>query len=180
MTTRARNTADIVEDAVATYATQSALTSGLGSKLDLAGGKILQIVRTTDGTLRTTTSTSYADVTGMTITITPQKSDSNLIIIADFGYLSMHTGTSSIWGQVLITDSSDNNLSGAQGALLGINGVTNSGQLQIASRATIIGYVNASTTASRTYKCRFRTLNERFTLENDRATAQMYAIEVSA
>jgi len=34
MTTRARNTADIVEDAVATYATQSALTSGLGSKLD--------------------------------------------------------------------------------------------------------------------------------------------------
>jgi len=38
MTTRARNTADIVEDAVATYATQSALTSGLGSKLPYSFG----------------------------------------------------------------------------------------------------------------------------------------------
>ncbi len=38
----------------------------------IAGGKILQVVRATDSTSRSTTSTSFVDVTGMTVTITPQ------------------------------------------------------------------------------------------------------------
>ncbi|HEY7821527.1 MAG TPA: hypothetical protein VIG24_01775, partial [Acidimicrobiia bacterium] len=41
----------------------------------LTSGKILQVVRATDGTNRTTTSTSFVDAS-ISVTITPQKNDS--------------------------------------------------------------------------------------------------------
>ena len=42
----------------------------------VGGGKVLQVVRATDSTQRTTNNTDWEDVTGMSVTITPQKSNS--------------------------------------------------------------------------------------------------------
>ncbi len=49
---------------------------GDGGSSPVGGGKVLQVVRETDSSLRTTNSTSFVDVAGMSVTITPQKSDS--------------------------------------------------------------------------------------------------------
>ncbi|HEY7824430.1 MAG TPA: hypothetical protein VIG24_16430, partial [Acidimicrobiia bacterium] len=68
------------------------LNDTFASKLDLAGGKILQIVRATDSTVRSTTSTSYVDVTGMSVTITPQINTSAILLV---GAVYMRTKTSS-------------------------------------------------------------------------------------
>jgi hypothetical protein len=202
MSTRARDTADVVED----------VNVALGSKLPYSygtatptpdvegfvwfdenetppapqfwdgsafqalggagGGKILQIVRATDSTDRTTTSTSHVDA-NISVTITPQKSDSALVIIWSAFYGAPNSGY--IWTQ--ITDASDNTLSGAQGGFLGSS---NANGLQ--GTVTLVGYVSSAGSSAVTYKGRFRLFTGTGSagVFNSLSTGQLYAIEVGA
>jgi hypothetical protein len=152
-----------------------------GSAFVPLGGKILQIVRATDTTNRSTTSTSYTDVTGMSVTITPQKSDSALILIATgWAQTSWGSGNTSGWGQFAITDSSANEISGAQNNPVGIDG--QAGVRDFYASIALIAYATPATTSAVTYKLQFKSSNASTTirLSNGNNTGQMYAIEVSA
>ena len=134
-------------------------------------GKILQVVRATDSTDRNTTSTSFVDVTGMSVTITPQKATSSIMIIAAFRSIS-DTSTSA---QYSITDSSNTALSGAQTVTIGDN--TSS----FRTMATLVAYVSPATTSAVTYKLRFKVeAAGTVRVGNSAATGQLFAIEVSA
>ena len=152
------------------------------AKLNLAGGKILQIVRETDSTSRTTTSTSYVDVTGMSVTITPQKSTSAIIIIA----IAQAISTSAINTQnhVLfrITDSSNNAISGGNEMSLGLTDFTGQNTRITRGNLNLWGYVTPGTTSPVTYKLRFKIEVAGITgqCSNNSNVGQMYAIEVSA
>jgi len=154
-----------------------------GELLPLAGGKILQIVRATDTTNRSTTSTSYVDVTGLSVTITPQKSDSAILLLvsANVG-VSRVTTTASLIAFAQITDASNNEISGAQAHVSGIQtGSTNVVDDNFLA-LNMFAYATPATTSPVTYKTRFRTdtSNVQITFRNSQVTAQMYAIEVSA
>ena len=153
------------------------LFGGLASKLDLAGGKILQIVRAADATQRTTTSTSFVDVTGMSVTITPQKSDSAVLIIATFLH-EQTSGNTQTTGRLQITDSSNNGISGAEQMLSGLAGLNSYHHRAV----TLLARATPATTSAVTYKLRFKTDNaaSSCSLLNQLSTGQMYAIEVSA
>jgi hypothetical protein len=146
-----------------------------------ATGKILQVIRATDTTSRTTTSTSFVDVTGMAITITPQKSDSNILVFASFGARSDRTSATEAYVEYILTDNSNNSLSGAQSAVLGLkqSGSTNIGAI---GQFVLWGYSSPGNTSAITYKLRFNALfsNTTATVRNDLTTGQMYAIEVAA
>jgi hypothetical protein len=136
------------------------------------GGKVLQVVRATDSTLRNTTSTSYVDITGVSVTITPTKNTSAiLLILTGYGY----TSNSNIFMALRITDSSNNAISGAQQYQVG---GSNSGALD--TGFTLVGYATPATTSAVTYKGRFKTTAGTATVQNDQQTMQLYAIEVSA
>jgi hypothetical protein len=158
------------------------LNDTFGSKLNIAGGKILQIVRATDSTLRTTTSTSFVDVTGMSVTITPQKSDSAVIVVA-IGY-SAATSTLDTFNYVKyrITDSSNNSISGAQEMVLGVNDFTGSGTRGAFTNLNLWGYDTPAVITAVTYKLRFAVDSASVSgqLRNGTNTGQIYAIEVSA
>jgi hypothetical protein len=145
------------------------LNDTFGSKLDVAGGKILQIVRATDSTNRSTTSTSYVDA-GISVTITPQKSDSAVILIWSCRSANQTNNTVVL----RITDSSDNAISGAEEALNADDAGTNQ---QIPT--VLIGYATPTTSAV-TYKGRFRTNLGTVAIFNASQTGQLFAIEVSA
>jgi hypothetical protein len=49
------------------------------------GGKILQVVSTTKTDTFTTTSSSYVDITGLSVSITPSATSSKVFLIATFG-----------------------------------------------------------------------------------------------
>jgi hypothetical protein len=155
-----------------------------GSKLNIAGGKILQIVRATDTTQRDTTSTSFVDVTGMSVTITPQKNDSAIVLMV-FAVPSIlyTTTTGNNSGRLQITDASNNAISGAQDNIFGLANITRSTDTAAAlSPVVITGYATPATINATTYKLRFRS-NEAattFRLRNNEATGQFFAIEVSA
>jgi hypothetical protein len=151
------------------------LNDTFASKLNLAGGKILQIVRATDSTNRSTSSASFVDVTGMSVTITPQKSDSAVLLIASFIQTNEGTNTNII-ATTVITDSSNNLISGTGDASIGVGDATN-----ISYRVALFAYATPATTSAVTYKLRHKLVfGTATTINNGNSIGQMYAIEVSA
>jgi hypothetical protein len=144
------------------------------------GGKVLQVVRATDVTDRSTTSTSFVDVTGMSVTITPQKSTSAIIVMGT-GMISKLITTDNLISEFLLSDSSNNTISGAQLTFFGTVNVTGTGTREFYSPIIIIGYATPATTSAVTYKMRFKTSSAgTVSLLNSTQTGQMFAIEVSA
>jgi hypothetical protein len=157
------------------------LSTTLGSKLDVAGGKILQVVTApSDSTQRSTTSTSPVDVTSMSITITPQKTDSAVIIVATFlAQAELNSGTADAAGFFSITDSS-NNAIGDASTDLRVSPLTAAAFLR--TRLTILGYATPEATSAVTWKLRFFVpeANRTAFVLNNLAPGRMYALEVSA
>jgi hypothetical protein len=149
------------------------LNDTFASKLDLAGGKILQIVRATDSVDRSTTSSSYVDA-GLSVTITPQKSDSAILLLISH---NVFVASSAVYGQYQITDSSNNAISGAEGTFFGVTATSLQAHLFMIGRST------PATTSAITYKERFRTNTAGQAISIPAVgvvTPQLYAIEVSA
>jgi hypothetical protein len=142
----------------------------------LAGGKILQVVRATDTTQRTTTSTSFVDVTGMSVTITPQKNTSAILILGTGRFRAESSTAVQTFGNVQITDSSNVAISGSEELLFGSESPENT-----FFPLSIFAYATPATTSAVTYKMRIKA-NSGVTvkIENNVATGQMYAIEVAA
>ena len=143
-----------------------------------AAGKILQIVRATDSTDRITSSSTYVDVTGMTVTITPTKSDSAILVICIVNGAT-NSSTDNLQGNFAVTDSSDNVLSEV---LIGTNGLTGSGTRTVRAITTVFGYSTPATTASVTYKLRFMVAgaSDVRSLNSAVSAGQIYALEISA
>jgi hypothetical protein len=134
--------------------------------------KILQVVRATDATARTTTSTSSVDAS-ISVTITPKKSTSAVLLIWSFRGTHYTTSDFALFS---ITDSSNNNISGAEFGVLGSNTTS-----RVDSSITLIGYATPGTTSATTYKGRFRVeTNGTAELRNNLQTGQLFAIEVAA
>jgi hypothetical protein len=135
------------------------------------GGKILQIVRATDSTNRSTTSTSFVDAS-ISVTITPQNSDSAVLIVASFLAVGAAAGNRTDYQ---VTDSSNNAISGAQETRFGATGVSD-----LIATQTLVAYATPATTSATTYKLRFKVTGGTGQIFNATQTGQMYAIEVSA
>ena len=148
----------------------SALQTQMDAKLPIAGGKILQVVRATDTTARSTTSASYVDA-NISVTITPQKSTSAVLLINSLSPATIGSGTGCSYQ---ITDASNNTISGAQEMNLA-GGGTN-----LTTPAILIAYATPATTSPVTYKLRFKVFSGTNVINNGNSTGQMYAIEVSA
>jgi hypothetical protein len=162
-------------------ADSSAVTSSHDYKIaqleaDVAGftsGKILQVVRATDSTLRTTTSATSVDA-NISVTITPTAATSDILL--------MWTGVAQNYGgtpasMVLqITDSSNTAISGAESMKSEISGGGTSYW-----GFNVIAYDSPATTSATTYKGRYRRVyGGTLALMNADNTAQLLAIEVGA
>ncbi len=153
----------------------------------LPEGSILQIVRATDTTNRSTTSTTFVDA-GISVAITPIKANS-IILVMWLG-LTQASWTAGTVGRAesRITDNSNNPLSGAERVSHGVSsatsGVFGSGDRSANSAYTLIGRSTPNTTSPVTYKGQFRgnsfDTDVTHTILNSQHTGQLYAIEVAA
>ena len=162
-------------DLVANY---PAVSLALAEHIDDIG-KILQVVRATDTTDRTTTSTTFVDAS-LSVTITPQKSTSAVLLISSTRFNNGASGNGTR-ATIQITDSSNNAISGAQGGQLKFAGVGLS-TADVTTTLTLVGYATPATLSAVTYKMRFKADFTGVTViaENSVSTGQLYAIEVSA
>ena len=149
------------------------VVSSIGPTGALTGiGKILQVVRATDTTSRSTSSTTFVDVTGMSVTITPKKSNSAVLLI----FSASIDNPTNIISYIQITDSSNNAISGAEG---GETLFPQSTRLILPIFLT--AYATPATTSAVTYKVRFRVnAGGPLAIDGDQQTTQLYAIEVAA
>lgn len=142
-----------------------------------AAGKILQVVRATDSTLRSTNSTSLVDA-NISVTITPTSASSAILLIWSAAEVSYGTASSGGYesGFFAITDNSNNPISGAESTPYGAD----SSNTQLGF--IVIGYATPNTTSATTYKGRFRIQASGMTTEllNSVRTGQLFAIEVGA
>ena len=160
-------------DLVANY---PGVSLALANHIDDLPSAVLQIVRATDTTARTTTSGTFVDVTGMSVTITPQKVDSALLIIGTCRAMVSVASPGSNNAYLQLTDSSNTGLSGAEDIQIGNNAAIRAWQY-----ITLIAYATPATISPVTYKMRFKVGNaDSIYLSNDNCTGQMYAIEVRA
>ena len=157
----------------------SGIITGFDSASD-GFGRVLQVVRATDTTNRSTTSTSFVDVTGMSVTITPQKSTSAILIVASFLAL-IESNSSSTVSAFQITDSSNNAISGSQSNNFQVR-ANNATPNRLESPLLMTAYATPATTSATTYKLRFRDAlaAATVTVKNADNTGEMYAIEVAA
>jgi len=156
------------------------LNDTFGAKLDLAGGKVLQVVRATDTTDRSTTSTSLVD-TNVNVTITPQRSTSAILLIFSCRESKNNNSSTEYRASIVMTDNSNNSISGTQNTLFGAVNIGAAGGT-IGDQFVLIGYATPATTSAVTFKTRFSVINANCTLSllNNSTPAQFYAIEVSA
>lgn len=158
-------------DLVANYpAVGEQLAEDIETVLASGFGKVLQVVRATDTTTRTTTSGTFVDAS-LSVTITPTKNTSLLILMYS-GYLV--TPGSFQYAKLQITDSSNNAVSGAQACTFG----SPAGQLEVT--ATLLAYATPASTSALTYKLRWLATGGTATLANPTSTGQLLAIEVAA
>jgi hypothetical protein len=140
-----------------------------------AGGKVLQVVRATDSTTRTTTSSSMADA-GISVSITPTSATSNVLLIwsTRLAGISIDADARS---DLQITNSANTGISGAL-RRFGLLGIIN----QSNDSAVVIGFDSPATTSSVTYKGRFATVGPNCTtsLANATSVGQLFAIELGA
>ena len=153
----------------------------------VGGGKVLQVVRATlPKEEKTTTNTSWEDVDGMAVTITPTKSTSALLIVATCmlksqGVNDQKNYTYAYYG---ITDSANNAISGAQDLISGIIAFSRSAgdTAYVQQPAVLLGYATPATTSAVTYKMRFRVDANTGCIagvNGKTTTGQMYAIELA-
>jgi hypothetical protein len=155
-------------DLVANY---PAVSLALAEHIDDNTGKMLQVVRATDTTGRTTTSVTPVDA-DISVTITPQR-DTSAILLLWLARTAQGAGTG--FGRFQITDSSNTVISGAEEMSTG-SGSTAS----IHSVMFAIGYATPATTSPVTFKGRFFVTADSVNLTNNSNTGQLYAIEVAA
>lgn len=156
------------------------LNDTFASKLDLAGKKVLQIVRATDTSNRQTNSATYVDATSISVTITPQKSDSAILLIVFFVANILANSNKAPSGTYRITDSSNTAISGAEASPIDHYTLTSGGEMLFP--CVLSAYATPATTSATTYKVRIKTADtDRFIrLRGDLSTTQFFAIEVSA
>jgi hypothetical protein len=145
------------------------------SKLDLAGGKVLQVVRATDSTARATSSTSFVDAS-ISVTITPKLSTSVIYVFYQGQVGSFRTVAGYVGYATQITDSS-NNVLGGSGSMR--NQIANG--VDMVFTVLNVGFDTPGSTAAKTYKVRFLALAScTADIYNANNEGQLIAIEVSA
>jgi len=112
-------------------------------------GKVLQVVQTVNTTERTTTSTSFVDVTGLSVNITPSSTSNKILILCN--YVGESTTADASSNYTILRDST--NLANSY-----FNTIYSSATFS-SSPCSICFLDSPSTTSATTYKLQFKRSN---------------------
>jgi hypothetical protein len=137
---------------------------------DLRGAfRILQVVSTTKNDTFTTASTSFVDVTGLSVSITPQSTTSKILVYAT---ISANGDSPNIYSMNLVRGST--NIAQPSG---GASAATIQGIQQLAQEtATIVFLDSPASIASQTYKIQARTNGGNFFVNQAAASAAFTSV----
>jgi len=130
--------------------TSSQITSIQSSSLP--AGSVIQVVSATKTNTFTTTSSSFTDITDLSVSITPTNSANKILVICNVPY------GADVDGIIQLVRGSTAIGSGTGGSINGINNIYSGGDGQHSSYQTCFNFLDSpSTTSSTTYKIQIRT-----------------------
>jgi len=128
----------------------ASLASGVPSTAKMPAGSVLQVVSTTKTDTFTTSSSSFTDVTGLSVSITPTSSSSKILVLCDVG-ASCQNGTGMILK--LLRGSTAIYIGDSAGSRpLAYAEIDGASSLYSVYRCTAIYLDSPATTSSTTYK----------------------------
>jgi hypothetical protein len=155
------------------------VANAVAAGLTASGAAVKQIVSASDATNQTTTSSSFVDVSGVTLSITPGSVTSKIIVICSLSSYSQRTSENSTDSYFQLSDGSDVAVPGAEGLRVGAANVTRVGSsFTIYAPVTLFGIAEPATTSAVTYKARFRRGQTLAGILGATNTSKIYAIEV--
>ena len=168
----------------------SNISSGTINSARLPGGlgKVLQVVSTNTTSQMSSTTTSYTDVTGLNVSITPSATNSKVLVVCNIGVVDDASGSNGSYGFRLLRGSSaiGNGSGGGQ-----TNAIAGLGQSTNNYDNFMVHFLDSpNTTSSTQYKLQFRGLynpNIRINRSQDNgapfgiaSSASITAIEIGA
>jgi len=130
-------------------------TSGQIVQAVVGTGKILQVVSTAKTDTFTTTSTSYTDVTGLSVSITPISTTSKILVFAQISGADAF-GTSAGWVQ-LVRGSTAIDVGDTAGSRISVSGQFSSPYSSALNSISLSFLDSPATTSATTYKIQART-----------------------
>ena len=122
----------------------------------ISGGKILQVVSVTKDTSFTTTSTSFTDITGLSVAITPSATSSKILVLMNVA--TSNTTSTAITMTQLVRDSTAISIGASGETGEPCTGYTAQAGYDMGQVA--VQYLDSpSTTSATTYKLQLRTTN---------------------
>ena len=173
-------TTDVVAAAIAGDGVMT-LPSGTGTLMKVEGGKVLQVVSTFKNDTFSSSSTSFVDITGFTVSITPSSATSKVLVLVAF--YSSATGANSprynlVRGATTIAQPSG----GTSPSTVQLNTASSTAS----ESASIIFLDSPATTSATTYKMQGRTdgnsflINRRGDDANETSVSSITVMEISA
>ena len=149
-TLKVNNITDLGNDAV--------VTSGILDTLAVPAGGILQVVSTTKTDAFSTSSTSYVDVTGLTVSVTPASATSKVLVSGHIQLNQISGGTIGIFQ--IVRDSNAIGIGDTASTRIRATGSYRPGDLNSSSGSTQLAFQfldSPSTTSATAYKIQLRT-----------------------
>jgi hypothetical protein len=140
--------------------------------LQLPAGSVIQVVSTTKNDVASTTSTSFTDVSGLSVSITPSSTSSKILVL-----VNVMLGSTGDAGIKLQRDSTDIAIGTGSTAFncLGQSAPGPGNDLQYAPQNASISHLDSpNTTSATTYKIQFRTNGSGTVYINTRAIAASF------
>jgi hypothetical protein len=122
-------------------------TPGQFTRANMPAGSVLQVVSTTNTSFFTTTSASFTDITGLSVSITPTSATSKVLVICNVPY------GASVDAVIQLVRNSTAVGNGTAGSTNGINAIYSGGDGQFSAYQTAFNFLDSpATTSSTTYK----------------------------
>jgi len=166
--------ADIADGTI----TAAKLASGVG-------GKVLQVVQTTKTDTFTSTSTSFTDVTGLSVSITPSSASNKILVLAQISYggsINTYGAAKLIRGSTSILEGNTDSANRVE-ATIPLSSINEPNSTASKSHTAVINYLDSpATTSSTTYKIQIYTSSGAETITINRTDAdnnQVYTIRAT-
>ena len=161
------STSDLADNIVTVdkLATTLDLSSNTVTLPSGVGGKVLQVVNGVSTTKQSSTSTTYADISGLSASITPSSTSNKVLILLNINTLSNNAGSGTnlklLRDSTVVTKTTTAGQNATEEAFAAGGGLSGSGVDATRQKhgATLSFLDSPSSTSALTYKVQFRTSN---------------------
>jgi hypothetical protein len=145
------------------------IAAGAIEKSDLPTGSILQVVQATKTDTFSSSSTSYTDVTGLSVSITPSSASSKILVFMNASVAGGNGNDVNHAGIQIVRGSTAIFIGDARGTRMQATGIVNTATAGQMNHPSAVYLDSPATTSATTYKLQIKTTNATYPVNINRS-----------